>query len=712
MSPNGEAATLSFDAMPRRLVLLIGLALALPAPAAADDATIVSRDVPLGAQRSLAAGKPTAQFNLVGLHWRGPGTVQFRTHSLAGGWSGWVDAAPEAEDQPDAGTGERARSGSWRLGNPWWVGASDRIEYRLRGKVTRLRAYFVWSPAAGVPARTLQTAGAPPIVPRAGWNADETIRRSTPSFAPVIRLALVHHTAGANGYTAAQSPSIVRAIELYHVKGNGWNDIGYNFLVDRFGTVFEGRFGGIERNVVGAHAEGFNTGSVGVAVLGEYSSLAPTAKARDSLAKLLAWRLDLAHVDPATTLSFISGGNARFPAGLPVFLRTVSGHRDTGFTDCPGTALYNLLTSLAGDVARIGLPKLYEPVVTGTVPGIVRFRARLSSALPWIVDVYDAAGNAFASTSGLGANVEWSWDATLVPPGSYSYSIRSEDSITPALGTIGGGAVAFTVAGLAADPETVSPNDDTVADVATITYTLTEAANVTVKLRDDLGAELATVAAKSWKRAGEHAIRFDPIELPDGVFHIEVSASATGGRQAAASTQIAVSRTLGSVTAARIAFSPNADGRADRIGFSFELAAPAQIRLRILKQGKWVATPFEGPLEQGVQKVEWDGAKRIGRLLDGEYEAVVEATDAVATSTIAVPFSADTPAQDQDPPAHPAEALAQRAGDGDAALRHGASCTTPLAVGEARVPNAPKLGIVRAVAWDAAGNKSRPASRR
>ena len=431
----------------------------LPAPAAASDATIVSRDVPLGAQRSLAAGQPSTHFNLVGLHWRGSGTVTFRTRSVSGRWSGWMDAAPEAEDQPDVGTGERARLASWRLGNPWWVGPSDRIEYRPRGKVTRLRAFFVWSPPAGVPARTLQKAGSPAVIPRSGWNADEKIRRSTPAFASAIRLAVVHHTAGANGYTAAQSPSIVRAIELYHVKGNGWNDIGYNFLIDRFGTVFEGRFGGIDRNVVGAHAEGFNTGAVGVAVMGEYSSLPVSAKARDSLTKLLAWRLDLAHVDPASTLSFISGGNARFPAGLPVFLRTVSGHRDTGFTDCPGTALYNLLTTIAGEVASTGLPKLYAPVVTGAVPGAVRFKARLSSALPWTVEVYDSVGNAYASTSGLGANVDWTWDGSLAPPGSYSYAIRSEDNVTPAIGAIGGGGGvgAFTVSGLAADPETVTP---------------------------------------------------------------------------------------------------------------------------------------------------------------------------------------------------------------------------------------------------------------
>src|SRR5215210_1376785 len=160
-----------------RLAFLLGLA--LPAAAQAGDATIVSRDVPLAGERTLATAKPPARFDLVGLHWRGTGSVRFRTRSLAGRWSAWQRAAPEDEDRPDAGTAERARSGAWRLGNPWWVGASDRIEYRLRGRVTRLRAFFVRSPAAGVPARTLQVAGRPAIVPRSGWKADETIRRET-----------------------------------------------------------------------------------------------------------------------------------------------------------------------------------------------------------------------------------------------------------------------------------------------------------------------------------------------------------------------------------------------------------------------------------------------------------------------------------------------------------------------------------------------------
>ena len=698
--------------MPRRPLLLIGLVLALPAPALAQEATIVSRDVPLAGERTLATSAPPARFNLVGLHWRGSGTVQFRTRSIAGRWSAWRDAAPEAEDRPDAGTVERARASGWRLGNPWWVGASNGIEYRHRGRVDRLRAWFVWSPAAGVPARTLQKAGAPAIVPRKGWNADEKIRRAGPSFAATLRLALVHHTAGGNGYTAAEAPAMVRAIQLYHVKGNGWNDVGYNFLVDRFGTVYEGRYGGIERNVVGAHAEGFNTGSVGVAVLGEYSSLAVTAKARESVARLLAWRLDLAHVDPATTQSFISGGNARYPAGLPVFLRTVSGHRDTGFTDCPGTALYNLLNSIGGEVSQLGLPKLYAPTVSGSVPGSVRFRAKLSAALPWTVDVYDAAGNAVGSSSGTGPAVDWTWDARALLPGIYSYAIRSGIDVTPAEGVIGGGDISLAIAGLSADPETVSPNGDGRADSTTLTYTLNTAANVSVRVLDILGNEVASFP-KVWRRAGEHVLRYDPTPLADGVFRIELTANATGGRVAAASTQLAVTRTLGAVAATRLAFSPNADGRADQIAFSFALASPADVRLRILRNGKWVATPFAGPLEPGVQRVQWDGTKRVGKLVDGTYEAVVEATDPIATSIASLPFSADT--------RQPRLRIVQRrplriwvSEPARLTLRFGTRSLVyeAPAAGTRFVPKAPRLGLVRAVAWDPAGNKSIPASKR
>ena len=698
------------------LLAVLGLALpalVLPPRAQAEDATIVSRDVPLAGQRALASSQPSTRFNLVGLHWRGPGSVQFRTRSLSGRWSAWNDAAPE-DDGPDTASNERSRLASWRLGNPWWVGDSDRIEYRLRGQVSRLRAHFVWSPTTNVPSRTLQKAGSPAIVPRSGWRADERIKRAGPTYAPAIRFSVVHHTAGTNGYTKAQSAAIVRGIQIYHVRGNGWNDIGYNFLVDKYGQVFEGRFGGTTRNVVGAHAEGFNTGSVGVAVLGEYSSLAVTGKAKEALAQLLAWRLDIAHLDPGSTVSFPSGGNARFPAGVAVFLRAVSGHRDTGFTDCPGSALYNLLNGISGEVQELGLPKLYSPLVSGRVPGKVRFRARLSAPLDWSVDVA-RAGVTVASQSGFGANVDWTWDAARAPSGAYTYAITSGDDVTPATGAIGdapGPAAELVVADIAADPETVTPNDDGASDASTITYTLSDSANVTVTVQDALGVTVASFA-KTWKRAAEHVVRFEPATLPDGIYSVVVSATATGGRSASATVAVAVTRTLGSVTATRLAFSPNADRSADTIGWRFTLAAPAAVRLRVLRAGKWIATPFAGLLQTGPQRLDWNGAKRLGRLRDGEYEAVLEATDEVGTARVVLPFSSDT--------ASPRLKIVQRF-----PLRVWASEPVRLTArfadrsvvrvvrkaGTVKVGGASRSGLVRIVAWDAAGNRSMPVSKR
>ncbi len=702
----------------RKLLLIpFVAALLLPAQAVAGDATIVARDLPLAGSgsRGLAAAAPK-RFDLVGLHWQGRGAVQFRVRSVAGRWSAWESAAPEAEDRPDAQSGERAASGRWRLGNPWWVGPSNRLEVRTSGVVTRLRAYYVRSAPSFVPLRTIQKAGSPAIVPRSGWGADESIRRGTTAYAPELRVAIVHHTAGANGYSAAQSPAIVKAIQVYHVKGNGWNDIGYNFLVDRFGKVFEGRYGGIDRNVVGAHAEGFNTGSVGVAVIGEYTALGVAREAQDSLAKLLAWRLDVAHVNPLTTLSFISGGNPRFPSGVPVFLRAVSGHRDTGFTDCPGTALYSLLNGLAGTTQALGLPKLYSPLVSGKVPGKVRFRATLSSALPWTVNVTDAAGTVVAGTNGQGAAIDWTWDAAALPAGPYRYRIESAGA-TPVSGSLGaataGGGVELTVSGIAADPETLSPNDDGQADASTLTYTLSDAATVTAVVRNELGEPVATIE-KAWRKVGEHAITFAPAtELPDGVYTVSFEAKGSGGRVATASIVVTVSRTLGSFAPAHPAFSPNGDGKLDTLAFSFVLAAPAEVRLRILRDGKWIATPFTGPLAAGPQRLEWDGTKRVGRVKDGTYDAVLEATDPIATSSLAVPFATDT--------ARPSVKILQRtpltlrlSEPGTLKLRVGGRTLTreATAAGTVKFGGIPRLGVLRVVAWDAAGNSSIPVSKR
>jgi N-acetylmuramoyl-L-alanine amidase len=695
-----------------RFLAVTALAAAVfPAAAFGQQATIVQREVPLGPTRSLASSRPAEPFHLVGLHWQGSGTVRFRTRTLGGRWSGWAEA--EAENRPDAGTAEAGRRTGWRLGNPTWVGPSDRIEYRRQGRVLRLRAFFVRSPTAAVPLRTLQKADAPAVVTRAAWGANESIRRAAPRYSPGIRVAIVHHTAGSNAYTAAESASVVRAIQVYHVKGNGWNDIGYNFLVDKYGKVFEGRYGGIDRNVVGAHAEGFNTGSVGAAVLGEYSSLSVPTKAQEALAGLLAWRLDLAHVDPRSTLLFASGGNPRFTAGAPVFLRAVSGHRDTGFTDCPGRVLYGLLGEITGDAAELGLPKLYAPTVSGAVPGNVRFRARLSAPLDWLVEVKDSRGTSVATNTGYGQTVDWTWPAAGLPAGSYSYAIRAT-GVTPASGTIGGPAAptgSLAVSGVGAEPATITPNDDGADDATAIAYTLSTPATVTATVRDALGAEVLRLS-RAWRRAGSHTLRFDGSGLPDGVYSIDLTAQATGGRTATGSAQVTVTRTLGFLAADRRAFSPNGDGRADGINLFFRLQAPAEVRVRLLRDGKWVTTLAGGPFEAGPHRLPWTGAKRLGRARDGEYEAVVEATDVFTTTSLRVPFALDTTA--------PRIRIVQRA-----PLKVWVSEPVRLSLraagrsfkrdvekaGEARV-FAPRLGLIRIVAWDAAGNTSGPVSRR
>ena len=118
--------------------------------------------------------------------------------------------------------------------------------------------------------------------------------------------------------------------------------------------------------------------------------------------RLLAWRLDVAHIDPLSKVLYTSGGNLKFHAGKLVTLRAVSGHRDTGPSECPGTVAYALLPALTKRIAATGLPKLYGPTVAGSVGGPVRFQARLSSSLAWTVSVVDRTGKPVASGRGVG----------------------------------------------------------------------------------------------------------------------------------------------------------------------------------------------------------------------------------------------------------------------------------------------------------------------
>jgi len=494
------------------LAIAVLVAAVAPAAARAGDVVLHARDIPLGS-RSLSAYSRPQHFNMLAAHWRGSGTVRYRVHHLHGKWSAWRTV--DADVAPDGGTG-----GS-HDGNLDWTGAADGVGFDTTGMVSHLRSYELWSRVTTAPVRRVAATGLPAIVSRAAWGADEEIVRARPTVSPVLRLAVVHHTAGTNTYSRAQAAAIVRGIEVYHVRGNGWNDIGYNFLVDRFGTVYEGRGGGIEKNVIGAHAEGFNTATTGVALIGNYSAATPPSVQQDALVELLAWRLDVAHIDPMSRVVYTSGGNYKFRAGKVVTLPAISGHRDTGPSECPGAGAYALLGTIQKRVAATGLPKLYAPAVLGVLGGSVRFEARLSSALPWTVTVSNSAGAVTASGSGTGPLVDWSWSSASAPKGRYTWTIAAP-GIRVATGVLGSGLSLpppppplLTLTNLTAAPAVIGPAADGTGDSTTVSFTLGAAARVTAQILDASGVPLAPVLDES-RAAGPNTLTWAAHVVPDG----------------------------------------------------------------------------------------------------------------------------------------------------------------------------------------------------
>ena len=204
----------------------------------------------------------------------------------------------------------------------------------------------------------------PTFTLRSTWGPD-LARNPSPDCAPGpviaeggVKFAVIHHTVNSNSYTAEQSTGMVRAIWSYHVNTLGYCDIAYNFIVDAYGRVFEGRQGGVAQPVVAAHAAPLNEGTVGAAFLGNFSSDQPTPEAWKSMAGLLAWKLGLYGVNPKVPYDATAGegGCSTFPPGTVVHLgNRVVGHRDVGCTECPGNTFYGQLPWMQGDVAyRMG----------------------------------------------------------------------------------------------------------------------------------------------------------------------------------------------------------------------------------------------------------------------------------------------------------------------------------------------------------------------
>jgi hypothetical protein len=418
------------------------------------------------ADRGAAPGRPDVfvtrtdlpSFDLLGVTWK-PGrsadlTVLVRTHG-AGGWTEWN--ALDAVDTPSTKEARGARPGT----EPLWVGRSDGYQVRVdvrHGALPRgLRVDLVDPGSSGADDevgsdRALQSAqaetGRPQIYSRAQWGADERLRGTGPRYTGAIKAGFVHHTATTNNYSEADVPKIIRGIYAYHVKGNHWSDIGYNFLVDRFGRLWEGRYGGIDRSVLGAHTGGFNTDTFAVSAIGDYQKAAPPAVMVDSIARLMAWKLSTAFRDPngTTVLTSEGGGTSKYRAGTRVTFNVISGHRDAGNTECPGKNLYAQLPTIRQLTTTYLGTALMDPVsspasATYGRGGVITTTARVTSDQQWTLQVRDICRDVvvrtLSGTASPAVPLSAAWDLTddtgqPVRPGAYAVTLSSADATAAA----------------------------------------------------------------------------------------------------------------------------------------------------------------------------------------------------------------------------------------------------------------------------------------
>ena len=188
------------------------------------------------------------------------------------------------------------------------------------------------------------------VTTRAEWGANASYMSWDPEYARAGHV-VVHHTAGTNSYSAGQSASIVRGIYYYHAVVLDWGDIGYNFLVDKFGTVFEGRSGSVAapagRMSIGAHARGVNTGTMGISMMGDYSTVSPSDAQLSSVGKMAGWFLKRAGISDVTGWAGLHVWTTeRYQAGSTISMPRILGHRDVGYTTCPGNVGYSKLGAI------------------------------------------------------------------------------------------------------------------------------------------------------------------------------------------------------------------------------------------------------------------------------------------------------------------------------------------------------------------------------
>jgi N-acetylmuramoyl-L-alanine amidase-like protein len=402
----------------------------------------------------------TSTHSMVGFTWTGRGTPRVRIRSrVRDRWTPWRRVAV-LDDVPDAGTAEASgRRGTHLV----WIGGADGIHIDVKGARPQDLALVLMHPGrlagdsdpsptrpraqqqgAG---RKRRTVAPPAILTRAEWGANEAWRDGAPRYNTTLEQVHVHHSASGNDYTEADVPALLRGFYRYHTKSLGWSDIGYNFLVDKFGRVWEGRAGGVDKLVRGAHTLGFNATSTGICVVGNYDAVAPGAPILTAVAQVAAWKLATYGRDPVGTVAVVSEGSDKYRARKVASLPVIDGHRDTNDTACPGGLLYARLPALRTQVKQLmaGVPvapptvaAVVPPTITGTpapgqpltvTPGSYN-PADATSTYAWLRNGTPIAGATAATYTPVGKDIGAAL-SVQVTTGHASYTALTESVAAP-----------------------------------------------------------------------------------------------------------------------------------------------------------------------------------------------------------------------------------------------------------------------------------------
>lgn len=562
----------------------------------------------------------TAHFGLVALTWRGE-SHDLHAHVRVreqGRWQPWHSLHP-SEDAPDAGSPDAARVGQrWGTDPLLTSGSSEGVDVivttrggvrpkdlhvlLIDGKRTTDDISATSTAAARNPFSNAAWADpqAPTIVSRAGWGADETLKSGQPQYSSTIKIGFVHHTVTASAYPQSQAAAQVRAVYAYDTLGLGISDMGYNYLVDRFGTIYEGRAGGIDKAVVGAHTAGFNENSFAVAVLGDFHNKRPTSSTLSSVVNsvgaVAGWKLGLFHRDPMAPVSLVSGGKygtSRYEAGQVAKMpHTLIGHGDIGATACPGKYLRTQL-NLIRQVARASQsPAIWSPQFTPSTwswssEAGTTVRATTSDRMDITARIFSPCApepvRVLSAKQTKAGDVSITWNGrddggNTVPPGRYTIQLS---------GVTDSGAVPWSTSDVvdidATATSPLGPCDDIwrIADVGSVVQSVAAMADATAKtmvVASSATDELANAvtAAVMARKLKARLVLADESGLP---------AASAATLDAGTITRAIVIASTGKLSAAVTALSNRGISVIERVSG----ATPAAVSIAVLRKG-WTKT--------------------------------------------------------------------------------------------------------------------------